>query len=348
MPHLNVNSPSGNINFHYNIATPTSPASPNIAPNLPTILFVHGEYFSQEVFEAQFSDPQLRTRFNLLAIDQRGFGSTGGFIPETYTPIHAAHEFYLLLKALDIRKIHIYAVSIGTHIALELAISHPDLVDSLTLCSTLPPKEPEETAGGRVEVYDFWKDSSAQDGSIEDFDPELMSTLIRGAQQLMYSGHSTPLSEAITMSAKTHASKNWAGTPAALVSTRTLSIDWFVQRRVFDVETLSKIGCPITIIHCEDDIVYPLRHAQEFETQLIEAGNARVTLCQVPGPRFANVIYPDVLNPIIRSQVLLITDPNGPSEMSDLEKTRASPFITPFRELLAQHGYHSDSDEDSE
>ncbi|KAF5383270.1 hypothetical protein D9615_005060 [Tricholomella constricta] len=357
MPNLSLSTPTGDINLHYHIATPISPSSPDIVANLPSIIFIHGEYACQEVFEAQFSDPRLRNRFNLISIDLRGCGASGGVVSKSHTPAIAANDLHLFLEKLKIPGVHVFSLSIGGHVALEWAHAHPEDVLSLTLCSPLSPEEPEDVKAGRLEVFDFWHDSSAHEGGTPDceadLDEELISPMVRGCQQMMFSEHANPLTEAVTMTALTHASINWAGSPEILVSCRTICIDWFIERKVFNVEFYAKIKCPITIIHCEEDIGYPLRYAQEFEALLREAGHTEVLLCQVPGPHFANVVYPQLINPILSDRVLSVATPNAGDREEALsegsEGGHNALLTTPFKEALAQYGYHSDSDEwDSE
>ena len=45
-----------------------------------------------------------------------------------------------------------------------------------------------------------------------------------------------------------------------------------------------QIICPVRIIHCADDIAYPLELAEELEQELRDAGVERVDLKQVSGP----------------------------------------------------------------
>ena len=51
-------------------------------------------------FIAQFSDPQLREQFNLVAIDQRSYGDTTGPVDladKGYTPKTAAHDAFMFI-----------------------------------------------------------------------------------------------------------------------------------------------------------------------------------------------------------------------------------------------------------
>lgn len=112
------------------------------------------------------------------------------------------------------------------------------------------------------------------------------------------------------MTAVDHAMNNWAGTQEKLTVCFTVSVDWFLERKPFSLAALGKvtissflrflfpltvrsqIRCPVTLIHCADDIAYPLRHAQELKAQLHQAGVKHVTLYQVSGPHFGSTVNP--------------------------------------------------------
>lgn len=106
----------------------------------------------------QFSSPQLR-QFNLVTVEMRGYGETRGRIGEAaYTPRESADDVWNVMvcfsvrqsirgvdhvfqEALALPRLHVFAISIGTSIALELASRHPQRILSMTLCSPLAPKE---------------------------------------------------------------------------------------------------------------------------------------------------------------------------------------------------------------
>lgn len=48
---------------------------------------------------------------------------------------------YHVQRALDLPPLHIFGLSIGSSVALEVATAHPEGVLSLTLCSPLPSIE---------------------------------------------------------------------------------------------------------------------------------------------------------------------------------------------------------------
>ncbi|KAF9455873.1 Alpha/Beta hydrolase protein [Collybia nuda] len=366
MPHVHLTTPTGPIEMHYNISTPTAHSSPTIVPHLPCIIFLHAGYIAQEVFEPQFADPQLRRRFNLIGLDMRAFGSTKGLTgKDSYGPADSADDVYRFIRTLNLPPLHIFGLSIGTCIALEVATAHPEHVLSLTLCSPLPSKEPEDIIAGRMEVYRYWScafnhNANRTPQSLSEGDQALIDDIMHGAQQLCFNNQLTSLIRGMTKNAITQAMKNRAGSPTKLRESYMVSIAWFTNRRPFSRASLSKISCPVRLIHCSDDIAYPLRHARELKSQLRQAGVGDVVLCQVPGPHYGSVlnpqmcvIYPPLINPILRDVVLSVSPRqppnlrNAPSQANGFHDCQR--MTTPFTHKLAKYGYDPHDDEsDSE
>lgn len=48
---------------------------------------------------------------------------------------------------------------------------------------------------------------------------------------------------------------------------------------------------PLSLIHCREDVAYPLEYAKEWEALLIKAG-VQVTLHEVPGTHYGSVTNP--------------------------------------------------------
>jgi pimeloyl-ACP methyl ester carboxylesterase len=108
---------------------------------------------------AIYADARLR-RFNLLTLDLRGHGPTSASVDDTYGRETAARDvlnlmvctashrrffkYFCLLYAQDALKIptsHLMGVSIGSCIALQMAIFAPDRVLSVLMFSPLPQIE---------------------------------------------------------------------------------------------------------------------------------------------------------------------------------------------------------------
>jgi len=79
----------------------------------------------------------LAEHFRVIAFDNRGVGRTSA--PEgPYTIPQMAQDATGLMDELDIRRAHIFGISMGGMIAQELAIEQPNRIDKLVLGCTSP------------------------------------------------------------------------------------------------------------------------------------------------------------------------------------------------------------------
>lgn len=366
----------------YCIATPSRSSSEEIVPHLPCILFIHSEYLGPEVFEAQFRDPQLRLRFNLIAVDMHAVSGTaatkGGSGKSAYTPTDAAEDLYRFVRSLDLPAIHIFGLAIGSSVAVELATLHPDLVLSLTLCSPLPNSEPQDIADGRREVWNLWTQAVGPTATnsntdlatiIHDHDHSIISDVVLGTRQLCFNNQRTNLTNALTEVGIRRAMQLWSGTHEKLELGYNATVGMFINRRPPSLSALSRISCPIRLIHCAEDIAYPLSDAQDLELLLRQAGLRDVALHRISSaPHYGNVFNSQTINSILIEVALSASASSNQlskfhhSHRHDschhqLQLCPSSPtrMITPFTKSLRKHGYcpnlhedDSDSDCDSD
>ncbi|OUL20420.1 alpha/beta hydrolase [Nostoc sp. T09] len=80
--------------------------------------------------------PSLVKEYQVIRLDNRGFGRTSA--PDNpYSIQQMATDTAALLERIDIKKVHLAGHSMGGQIAQELALAHPEKVQSLILLSSL-------------------------------------------------------------------------------------------------------------------------------------------------------------------------------------------------------------------
>jgi pimeloyl-ACP methyl ester carboxylesterase len=109
------------------------------------VLLIAGLGDPAEVWQPQLDG--LSDRYRLTAFDNRGVGRTP--LPEErLSATMMADDDAALLHALEIPSAHVAGYSMGSAIAQELAIRHPEIVRSLVFVSSYAPSgAPSSTCG---------------------------------------------------------------------------------------------------------------------------------------------------------------------------------------------------------
>jgi pimeloyl-ACP methyl ester carboxylesterase len=93
----------------------------------PPLLLLHAGIADRSMWDDV--TPMLAEQFRVVAPDLRGFGET----PLPDGPFVYAADAAGLLETLGIGRAHVVGVSLGGHVALDLALARPELVDRLVL-----------------------------------------------------------------------------------------------------------------------------------------------------------------------------------------------------------------------
>ncbi|KAL0066714.1 hypothetical protein AAF712_006319 [Marasmius tenuissimus] len=340
MPSVAIKSSTGRTKFKYTISTPTNSSAKAIDKKLPTVLFIPAVYLQRDVFHLQFGDPKLR-RFNLITFDLRAHGeTTGDVLPPNYGQKESAEDVVKLMEALKLPACHIVGMSLGSIIALQMAITYPEKVASLFLISPLGLEEPEDVTTARVEIYNFWTEGFLCQTGIKTDDSALQDALY-GAMQFAFSNKSTSLTAAYASKFLPLAKKNWG--PDRFENFHRATVDFFTERKRHAVDALRRIKVPVRLVHGMDDIPYPVEYSMEQEEMFREAG-VDVGLDKLVGaPHFVVVDSKMEVNQLIHDFVL-DNSPNGKSTLIP----PASSVLSPWDDVMRKAGWIPEHEEDDD
>lgn len=130
--------------------TQGAPLHYEIAGQGETVLFIHAGIADSRMWDEQFS--VFAQHYQVIRYDIRGFGQSQ--IPAAPFTHHT--DPANLLRALNIEKAHVIGNSFGGKIAIDFALTYPDLVASLVLVA---PSVGGETPS--PEVRQFWEEEEA-------------------------------------------------------------------------------------------------------------------------------------------------------------------------------------------
>jgi pimeloyl-ACP methyl ester carboxylesterase len=114
----------------------------------PDVLLIAGLGDPAEAWQAQLDG--LADRYRVTAFDNRGVGRSP--LPDELSVATMADDAAAILRALDVPAAHVAGFSMGSTIAQELALRHPELVRSLALISTYA--RPDALLRSQLE---FWR-----------------------------------------------------------------------------------------------------------------------------------------------------------------------------------------------
>ncbi|KAJ3795383.1 Alpha/Beta hydrolase protein [Lentinula aff. detonsa] len=335
MPYVEVTSSTGKTIFKYTICTPASEEANEIDKGLPTLLFIHPVSIAEHIFHAQFNDPQLR-RFNLVSFDLRGGhgGTTGDRVPTHYGQAEAAEDTIKLMDALHLPPCHFVAMSSGTTIAVQVAVTEPERVLSLFLISHLCLEIPPEIAEGHQEVYDLWASAFPNESTV------LIDTIydagFGNSQYMFTTPQLSPLVTAMIRITYPVAMVKWSY--HYLDQFRVMNLDFYLNRKSHTKSALARIIGSVKLVHGSEDIAYPRSYSEEFLKHLNKAG-VDASLLEVPGaPHYLSPDYATFINPVLHDFILQ----NDEFDLL-LHAPVPSHVVSPWEDAMRQAGWESDN-----
>lgn len=97
----------------------------------PPLLFLHGNPGTHRLWRHQLD--HFRSRYDLVAVDMRGYGQSDKPVGADYHPSALAGDIAGLISKLGLARPVVVGLSMGSMVALSLAIEHPDSLSGLVL-----------------------------------------------------------------------------------------------------------------------------------------------------------------------------------------------------------------------
>lgn len=137
---------------------------------IPPLVLLHGGGSTIETSFGRVLPALARTR-QVIAFEQQGHGRTADIVDRPFTFEQSADDTAGLLRHLRIGKADFLGYSNGGHIAIQLAISHPDLVRKLVVESAMFQRDGSDPG--------FWR--SFEHAKPDDMPPELREAYLEAA-----------------------------------------------------------------------------------------------------------------------------------------------------------------------
>ena len=135
----------------------------------PPLILLHGGGSTIETSFGKILSALAKNR-QVIAVEQQGHGHTAD-IDRPFSFEQSAEDTVALLQYLKIRKADFFGYSNGGHIALEIALRHPDMVRKLVFESIMFNREGSDPA--------FWE--SFKHAKLEDMPQELREAYLKVA-----------------------------------------------------------------------------------------------------------------------------------------------------------------------
>jgi pimeloyl-ACP methyl ester carboxylesterase len=265
-------------------------------PDNPTVLLIAGMTSSMDWWEPEFCRRLAAAGRFVIRYDHRDTGRSVSYPPGS--PGYSADDLVAdaagVLEALQCPSAHVVGISMGGALAQVLALSRPELVDSLTLISTsagagdadLPPISPElrDSFDNPPPEPDFTDRDAVVDYIVESCRP--------------YAARSVPFDDEAIRVVAGRAVDRTSSISSSLTNHGLAEGGGFWRHR------LGEITAPTVVIHGDEDPLFPLQHGATLAREI--HGAALVTLAHT-GHELPQRVWDDVL-----AAITTVSSPNWP------------------------------------
>ncbi|KAJ3766902.1 Alpha/Beta hydrolase protein [Lentinula raphanica] len=321
MPFATVSTSTGQTSFHYTISTPSSASAESIEPELPVLLFFHALGY-HNIFHSQFCNRTLR-KFNLVTFDLRWHGyTTSDTLPPKYGQEEAAEDVIAMIDTLQLPACHFVALDMGSTIALQVAVQKPEQVLSLFIISHTCLEELPDIVEGRVELLQAWTSGL----------PEAQAEAGLAFTQYAFSNDMSPLAQALQKSCLAICARKWSPEECRLIA-----FEFLRTRKPQSLESLSRISCPVKLIHGGGSIIYAPSYSDKLMQDLQKAG-VKTTMEIIPyAPHYLCVDFGKELNPMIHDFVVASLPKKGGAPV--VPSTPPEIVVSPWDRMLRDYGW---------
>lgn len=160
----------------------------------PPVLLLHGFGSTHELNWERTGWPHALRDFDTIGVDLRGHGGSGRpHDPDAYLPAVFAADLVRLLDALEVERVDVLAYSMGSRLAWELALTHPNRVRRAVLAGFGPHNAFADTDLDRLDTdpgpfAEMYRTTAALPGN----DPEALAACARGQAAVPFTAEPAP------------------------------------------------------------------------------------------------------------------------------------------------------------
>src|SRR5512144_83439 len=137
---------------------------------VPPLLLLHGGGSTIQTSFGPILPLLARTR-RVIAFEQQGHGHTADVPDRPFSFAQSAEDAVALLRHLHVDRADVLGYSSGGHIAIQIALDHPELVDRLVIASAMASRDGADPA--------FWE--SFRHATIDQMPAELKEAYLASA-----------------------------------------------------------------------------------------------------------------------------------------------------------------------